>query len=136
MSRFGFLALALSLSLAFAVGCDNRTKTEKTMDSLKEKAGSAWNRLKDMRNQGEFVDAAKKQLEAGKDKVEELTAKLKEANPEMKAKLDEQIRKLKSNLSDAEVALKKAADEPEKTWESLKAKAMEALKKAEEATQQ
>lgn len=135
MSRFGFLTLALTLSLGFAIGCDNRSKTEKAMDALKEKAGSAWNKLKDMKSQGDFVDAAKKQLDAGKNKLDELTAKLKEANPEAKAKLDEQIAKLKASLSDAEAALKKAADEPEKSWESLKAKALEALQKADQAMQ-
>ncbi len=133
MSRFGFIALALSLSLGFAFGCDNRTKTEKAIDTAKEKASAAWSKLKALKSQGEFVAAAKKQLDAGKDKLDELTAKLKEANPEAKTKIDEQIAKLKASLSDAEAALKKAADEPEKSWESLKAKAIEALQKAEEA---
>lgn len=133
MPRFGFIALALSLAVSFSVGCDNRSKTEKAVDAIKEKASSAFNKLKDMKNQGDFVAAAEKQLEIGKQKLAELDAKLKEANPEMKKKIDEQIAVLKSNLSEAETALKKAAAEPEKTWETLKAKAMEALKKAEDA---
>ena len=135
MSQLGMITLALTLTLCVSLGCDNRSKTEKAMDAIKEKAGAAWGKLKDLKNQGEFVDAAKKQLAAGKDKIDELTAKLKEANPEAKAKLDEQIAKLKASLSDAEAALMKAADEPEKSWESLKAKALEALQKADEAMQ-
>ena len=134
MKRFGFLTAVLALSLVATLGCDNRSKTEKAVDAIKEKAASAFSKLKDMKNQGDFVAAAEKQLEIGKQKLAELDAKLKEANPEMKAKIDQQIAALKTSLSEAETALKKAAAEPEKTWESLKAKAMEALKKAEDAT--
>ncbi len=133
MFRFGFITVALALTLTAGLGCDNRTKTEKLRDSAKEKLSSAWNKLKDLKNQGEFVDAAKKQVETSKSKLAELMDDVKEANPEMKAKIDAQIAKLKSSISDAEDALAKAAAEPEKTWESFKAKAMDALKKAEEA---
>ena len=143
MTRFTGFATIASLVLAVAVGCDNRTKTEKMIDAAKEKGGALKEKLsaglakiKSVKNQKELVDEANEQKNTIKAKIDELAAKLKEANPELKAKLDKQIAALKDSAGDLEDAIAKAKANPEKAWEDMKAKAIAAMEKAERNMQQ
>jgi chromosome segregation ATPase len=129
------MTLALAFIMGVSLGCDNRTKTEKAMDTIKEKFKAGLSKLGELKNQKEFVDAAGKQVESGRDKLAELVKKAKDANPEAAKKIDEQIAALKASLNDAEEAIEKAKKDPAGTWEAMKAKAIEALKKAEQHMQ-
>lgn len=143
MNRIATFALAAALGLCFSIGCDNRTKTEKMIDAAKEKGGALKEKLsaglaklKSVKNQKELVDEATEQKNVIKAKIDELAAKLKEANPELEAKLKKQIAALKENAGDLEEAIAKAKADPEKAWEDMKAKAIAAIEKAERNMQQ
>jgi len=143
MNRIITFALAAAVGLCITAGCDNRTKTEKMIDAAKEKGGALKEKLsaglaklKSVKNQKELVDEATEQKNTIKVKIDELMGKLKEANPELEAKLKKQIAALKESAGDLDEAIAKVKADPEKAWEDMKAKAIAAIEKAERNMQQ
>lgn len=126
-----FPALVLLLSFGMFVSCDNNTTTEEKMEEAADDLDDAGNEIADaFRTESQELKADLKNMRAAIDeRIKKLNDNMADASAEAKADMADEVERLESWGQDIDNRMNKIGDSVSDGWQEFKADTRQALDK-------